>query len=163
MLIRWINFHSLYFYSASLRCILFTAYDQSHSHTLEVPCPPHRGIQEILCTTEWYFLAFRGLQVQDPTQLCFLEYCLVITPNAMTMTPIAIIIYPFTVHSGLLYMNEVEGPREDLLWRRNIAPRMIITNPIIINGFVTSTERYLWKALLYIISFKSKIGIVMYD
>jgi hypothetical protein len=24
-------------------------------------------------------------------------------------------IYPFTVHSGLLYMNELEGPREDLL------------------------------------------------
>jgi hypothetical protein len=33
----------------------------------------------------------------------------------MTMNPIAIMIYPFTVQSGLLYMNEVEGPREDLL------------------------------------------------
>jgi hypothetical protein len=33
----------------------------------------------------------------------------------VTITPTAIMIYPFTVHSGLLYMNEVEGPREDLL------------------------------------------------
>ena len=64
---------------------------------------------------EWYPLAFRALQVQDPPQLCFLEYSLVITPTPMTMNPIAIIIYPFTVHSGLLYMNDVEGPREDLL------------------------------------------------
>jgi hypothetical protein len=31
------------------------------------------------------------------------------------MNPIAIIMYPFTVQSGLLYINDVEGPREDLL------------------------------------------------
>jgi hypothetical protein len=59
--------------------------------------------------------AFRALQAQDQTQLCFLEYCFVIAPAAMTITPTAIMIYPFTVHSGLLYMNDVEGPREDLL------------------------------------------------
>ncbi len=76
----------------------------------------------------------------------------------MTMNPIAIIRYPFTVHSGLLYINDVEGPREDLLWRRNITPSMIITNPIIINAFVKSTERYLWNALLYIVSIKSKVS-----
>jgi hypothetical protein len=52
--------------------------------------------------------------VNDTTQLC-LEYCLVITLTPATITPTAIMIYPFTVHSGLLYMNEVEGPREDLL------------------------------------------------
>ena len=60
-------------------------------------------------------IAFRALQAQDPTQLCFLEYSLVITLTPVTITPTAIMIYPFTVHSGLLYMNEVEGPREDLL------------------------------------------------
>ena len=53
--------------------------------------------------------------VHDPTQTRFLEYCLVITLTTVTITPTAIMIYPFTVHSGLLYMNEVEGPREDLL------------------------------------------------
>jgi hypothetical protein len=31
---------------------------------------------------------------------------------------------------------------------------MIITNPIMINAFVTSTERYLWNALLYIVLIK---------
>jgi len=54
-------------------------------------------------------IAFRALQAQDPTQLRFLEYSLVITLTPVTITPTTIMIYPFTVHSGLLYMNEVEG------------------------------------------------------
>jgi hypothetical protein len=60
-------------------------------------------------------LSIQNSSVQNPTHLCFLEYCLVITPTPVTITPTAIMIYPFTVHSGLLYMNEAEGPREDSL------------------------------------------------
>ena len=58
-------------------------------------------------------LSIQSTSGLGPIQLGFLEYCLVITPTPMTMNPIAIMMYPFTVHSGLLYMNDVEGPRED--------------------------------------------------
>ena len=60
-------------------------------------------------------LSMKSPSGSGPNSTMLLRICLVITPTPMTITPIAIIIYPFTVQSELLYMNEVEGPREDLL------------------------------------------------
>jgi len=48
--------------------------------------------------------------------------------------PIPIIIEPLTVHPGLLYMNEEDGPTMDLLCSVNIIPKMVNIIPIEIKG-----------------------------
>lgn len=45
--------------------------------------------------------------------------------------PMRIVTYPFPVHSGLRYINDAVGPIIDLLWRRKIVPKTIVSAPII--------------------------------
>jgi hypothetical protein len=56
------------------------------------------------------------------------------TPATIAIVPIAIIIEPLIVHSGLSYINEDEGPTMDLLCRLKIIPDTVMIIPKMIRN-----------------------------
>lgn len=64
-------------------------------------------------------------------------------PHTRINIPIPIIIEPLTVQSGLLYMNEEDGPTMDLLCSVNIIPKIINIRPTIINGLLVRLFRFI--------------------
>ncbi len=58
-------------------------------------------------------------------------------PVAIAIIPIATIIEPLIVHSGLLYINEDAGPTRDLLCKLKIIPDIARIIPMIIKSVST--------------------------
>ena len=70
------------------------------------------------------------------------------TPIATTNNPVPVIMEPFTVHTGLLYINEADGPTTDLLCNRNIIPRITIINPIMIDALLPSFASFIYQDIV---------------
>ena len=63
-------------------------------------------------------------------------------PTASMISPIAMIIKPFTVHSGLSYMNDEDGPSSDLLCKLKTTPNVNMIAPTIIKVLPIAFIRY---------------------
>jgi hypothetical protein len=74
----------------------------------------------------------------------------VTTPIATTNNPVPVIMEPFTVHTGLLYINEADGPTTDLLCSKNSIPRVSIINPIMIDALLPSFASFIYQDLVLV-------------